>query len=112
MASPDKVLKRLKNKTRPDRLKGMARYAIGGEGRLGVSVPEMRKLAKEMGEDHGLALELWKTGVPEARIVAGMTTEPEKLTEQQMDSKSARWIASDAIRELESEGVQKRLKKK
>ncbi len=29
---------------------------------------------------------------------------------RQMDSKSARWIASDALRELESEAVQKRLK--
>jgi len=28
-----------------------------------------------------------------------------------IDSKAARWIASDAIRELESESVQKRLKK-
>lgn len=30
---------------------------------------------------------------------------------QQRDSKAARWIASDAIRELESEAVQRRLKK-
>jgi len=31
---------------------------------------------------------------------------------QRIDSKAARWIASDAIRELESKAVQKRLKKK
>jgi 3-methyladenine DNA glycosylase AlkD len=31
---------------------------------------------------------------------------------KKIDSKSARWIASDAIRELESEAVQKRLRKK
>ena len=30
---------------------------------------------------------------------------------QQLDSKAARWIASDAIRELESEAVQARLRK-
>jgi 3-methyladenine DNA glycosylase AlkD len=29
-----------------------------------------------------------------------------------MESNSARWVASDAIRELESEAVQRRLKKK
>ena len=30
----------------------------------------------------------------------------------QMDSKSAKWVGSDAVRELESEAVQKRLSKK
>jgi len=30
----------------------------------------------------------------------------------QMDSKAAKWIGSDAVRELESEAVQKRLRKK
>lgn len=30
---------------------------------------------------------------------------------QQIDSKAARWIASDVIKELENEAVQKRLKK-
>jgi len=31
---------------------------------------------------------------------------------QEMDSPSARWIASDALRELKSQAVQKRLQKK
>jgi hypothetical protein len=31
---------------------------------------------------------------------------------QKIDSKSARWIASDALRELNSQAVQKRLKAK
>jgi 3-methyladenine DNA glycosylase AlkD len=85
MSSVDEVLQKLGAKARPDQLEGMARYAIVGEGRLGVSVPEMRKLAKEFGKDHQLALELWKTGIPDARIVAGMVGEPAKLTEKQME---------------------------
>jgi 3-methyladenine DNA glycosylase AlkD len=85
MASLVEVLQKLKSKARPDQLEGMARYAIVGEGRLGVSIPEMRKLAKEIGKDHKLALELWKTGIPDARIVAGMVAEPDKLTEKQME---------------------------
>jgi 3-methyladenine DNA glycosylase AlkD len=55
------------------------------ERRLGVSVPDMRKLAKEIGKDHKLALELWKTGIDEAKIVAAMVDEPAKLTEEQME---------------------------
>jgi 3-methyladenine DNA glycosylase AlkD len=85
MPSADEIIDKLKAKARPEQLKGMARFAIVGEGRLGVSVPEMRKLAKEIGKDHQLALELWKSGIPEARIVAGMIGDPEKLTEQQME---------------------------
>jgi 3-methyladenine DNA glycosylase AlkD len=85
MATVEEVLQKLREKARPDQLVGMARYAIVGEGRLGVSVPEMRKIAKDSGKDHGLALELWKTGIPDARIVAGMVGEPDKLTEEQME---------------------------
>jgi 3-methyladenine DNA glycosylase AlkD len=85
MPSVEEVLQKLRAKARPDQLEGMARYAIVGEGRLGVSVPDMRKIAKETGKDHGLALELWRTGIPDARIVAGMVGEPDKLTEKQME---------------------------
>lgn len=85
MASVDEVLKKLKAKAHPDRLEGMARYGMVAERRLGVSIPEMRKTAKEYGKDHELALELWKTGILEARIMAAMIDEPQKLTEKQME---------------------------
>ena len=85
MASIQEVLNGLKAKARPDQLKGMARYGMTVERRLGVSVPDMRKIAKESGKDHRLAIELWKTGIPEAKMVAAMTDEPEKLSEAQME---------------------------
>ncbi|MDH4068322.1 MAG: DNA alkylation repair protein [Dehalococcoidia bacterium] len=85
MASAKDVLDRLQSKARPEQLKGMAKYGITVEKRLGVSVPDMRKLAKELGRDHKLALDLWMTGVAEARIVAGMVGDPAKLTEEQME---------------------------
>jgi 3-methyladenine DNA glycosylase AlkD len=55
------------------------------EQRLGVSVPDMRKLAKRTGKDHPLALQLWETGIAEARIVASMIADPRQLTGQQME---------------------------
>jgi 3-methyladenine DNA glycosylase AlkD len=63
----------------------MARFGIVGSGRLGVSVPDLRKIAKNIGKDHQLALELWETGIPDAMILAGMIAEPDKLTEAQME---------------------------
>ncbi len=85
MATVAEVLHKLRSRARPDDVAGMARYGMTAEGRLGVSVPDMRQIAKEVGKDHSLALALWQTGIPEARIVAGMVAEPARLTEEQME---------------------------
>ena len=85
MDSVKDVLDKLQSKARPEQLKGMAKYGMTVERRLGVSVPDMRKLAKEIGRDHKLALDLWRTGIAEARIVAAMVGDPDKLTEEQME---------------------------
>src|SRR4030043_101593 len=85
MASVNDVLDKLRSKAKPEQLKGMAKYGMTIEKRLGVPVPDMRKLAKELGRDHKLALNLWRTGIAEARILAGMVGDPDKLTEEQME---------------------------
>jgi 3-methyladenine DNA glycosylase AlkD len=85
MASVKDVLDKLQSKAQPEQLKGMAKYGMTVEQRLGVSVPDMRELAKEIGRDHKLALDLWRTGIAEARIVAAMVGDPAKLTEEQME---------------------------
>jgi 3-methyladenine DNA glycosylase AlkD len=86
MATVEQVLQKIKDKARPDQLEGMARFGMTADQRLGVSVPDMRKIAKEIGKDHKLALQLWKTGVQEARIVAAMVGEPDKLSEEEMEA--------------------------
>lgn len=85
MASVKDVLDKLQSKAQPEHLKGMAKYGMTVEQRLGVSVPDMRKLAKEIERDHKLALDLWRTGIAEARIVAAMIDDPAKLTDEQME---------------------------
>jgi 3-methyladenine DNA glycosylase AlkD len=85
MPLTEEILTKLKAKATPDQLPGMARYGMKTENRLGVQIPEIRRIAKETGKNHELALELWRTGIAEARILAGMVDEPEKLTERQMD---------------------------
>lgn len=85
MTTLDEVLDKLNEKAKSDQLEGMARFGIVGDQRMGVSVPDMRKMAKDIGKDHQLALDLWETGIPEAMIVAGMVAEPDKLTEEQME---------------------------
>ncbi|NYZ75047.1 DNA alkylation repair protein [Candidatus Micrarchaeota archaeon] len=80
------IVAKLKSLANPENIEGMARFGINPKNTLGVSVPEMRKLAKQAGKNHALAQELWKTGIHEARIVAGLVDEPAKVTEKQMDA--------------------------
>jgi len=82
------ILAQLRRLARPDQLAGMARYGMSPEGRLGISIPPLRRIAKQAGKDHRLALELWKSGIAEARIIASMVDEPERVTAAQMD----RWV--------------------
>ncbi len=82
------VLRRLTRHANRRNVEGMLRFGIGGEGRLGVSMPILRSLGKEIGKDHRLALELWRAGVPEARILASLVADPSHMTSTQAD----RWI--------------------
>jgi 3-methyladenine DNA glycosylase AlkD len=85
MVSVQEVLNRLEAEARPDQLEGMGRFGMVTEKRLGVSIPSIRAISKELGKDHKLAVQLWETGIPEARILAAMVEEPDKLSESQME---------------------------
>ena len=80
------VLTQLEALADPTRLAGMARYGISTTHALGVSMPELRRMARRMGNDHDRALALWATGVHEARILASMTDDVERVTPSQMDA--------------------------
>lgn len=84
----NEVIELLKSRANPtpENLMGMARYGINTGRALCVSTPDMQKLAKQIGKDHGLALRLWKAGWRETRILAAMIDEPAKVTGLQMDS--------------------------
>lgn len=85
----DEIVRLLRKRASARNVRGMARFGMSAKGRLGVSVPEMRRIARLAGKDHRLALALWKTGIAEARIVASMVAEPDKVTPRQMDA----WVA-------------------
>jgi 3-methyladenine DNA glycosylase AlkD len=65
---------------------GMARYGINVDNAFGVSVYELRKVAKRIGTDHDLALALWATGNHEARLLACFIDDPTAVTAKQMDA--------------------------
>ena len=65
---------------------GMLRFGIDNKKALGVKIPEVRKLAKIIKKDHELALQLWNTGIHEARILAALVADPQQVTPQLIDS--------------------------
>ena len=65
---------------------GMARYGIVAKKSFGVSVSDLRAMAKKIGRDHRLAAALWKTGWFEARMLAVFVDDPLEVTARQMDS--------------------------
>lgn len=81
----NEILERLRSHSNPENVKGMARFGINPKNTYGVSIPVLRKMAKELGSDHSLALKLWESGIHEARILASMIDLPDKVTATQMD---------------------------
>ncbi len=83
------VLKELKSHRNPKNIEGMVRFGINPKLCYGIPIPLLRVLAKKIGNNHHLALQLWVSGVHEARILAGMIDELPLVTEKQMDQ----WVA-------------------
>jgi 3-methyladenine DNA glycosylase AlkD len=83
------VLGRLRALADPARLAGMARYGIATDSAYGVPVPELRRVARQLGRDHGLAAALWDRGVHEARILASLVDDAILVDDGQFE----RWAA-------------------
>lgn len=89
MSAVDEIISLLKEKSNPAYLAGMKRFGIDSGRALGIPLPELRKLAKTIKRSHILALELWETGVHEARILASLIDDPTQVTGEQMDA----WVS-------------------
>lgn len=93
----DAIIERLRALGTPERREQATRYGVRAERRFGVKMPDLRKLAQELGRDHERALVLWETGWQEARHLAILTAEPKKLTEAQIESWAADFDAWDIV---------------
>jgi len=83
------IIELLKGISDPKYLEGMKRFSVDNSKALGVSLPNLRKVAKGIKKDHQLALELWATGIHECRVLASLVDDPKLVTPEQMDS----WVA-------------------
>ena len=81
----EEIITKLKSLSNPEAVKGMARYGINQRNTLGVSIYHLRPLAKEIGTNHDLALQLWDSDIHDARLLAVFIDDPQKVTSEQMD---------------------------
>lgn len=81
----EQIIDRLRALANPEAVVGMARFGINPNNTLGVSIPALRAIAKEIGKDHALAQQLWASGIHEARILAGFIDVPSMVSEEQME---------------------------
>jgi 3-methyladenine DNA glycosylase AlkD len=81
----EEVLDMLRSLSNPENVAGMARFGINPESTYGVSIPTLRAMAKEIGCNHSLAQQFWKSGIHDARILASLIDNPAEVTEEQME---------------------------
>jgi 3-methyladenine DNA glycosylase AlkD len=80
------ILQKLASRRDSRAVAGMARFGIIAKRvHGGWRTPDLKKLAREIGPHHALARELWASGVFEARVLATLIDEPEKVTGRQMN---------------------------
>lgn len=90
----EEVVKKLTKLRSPRNIAGMARFGIKPKKEpLGVPMPTLRDIAKDIKRQtsdsktkHKLALNLWRTGIYEARLIASFIDDPKLVTEKQMES--------------------------
>jgi len=84
----EEIINLLKSMANPYNVAGMARFGINPDNTLGISVAELRKIARKIGKNHALAGQLWDSGIHEARILACLIEDPKQVTPQQME----KWV--------------------
>ncbi len=78
----DSVMAKLESLGTAQNVKTYKRHG-SGDAVFGVSFAHLNKLRKQIGDNHGLALQLWDTGNTDARSLATMVADPDELTPSQ-----------------------------
>ena len=86
----DEVLTWLQRRGTRRTVEGMARYGLHAKRAFGVPMGTLLSLRKRLGQDHALSLALWESGWYEARLLAALVGDPQRVTRRQMDA----WAAS------------------
>src|SRR5271168_353288 len=84
----DAALRELKQLADPKVRAKLSYFGVNVPKAYGISTPVLHAFARHIGKDQSLAEELWSSGIHEARILATLIGESERITAAQME----RWV--------------------
>jgi 3-methyladenine DNA glycosylase AlkD len=84
----DQILAGLEKLGSPEVKKTKERFAITAQNSHGIFLTDLKSFAKQIGRNDDLALELFDTGIYEARLLTSMLFNPKNLTEPLME----KWV--------------------
>ena len=98
-----KLLKALGN----EKVRAQNAKSGAGENQFGVSLGDIRVVAKKIKTDHELALALWDSGNVDAQFLSTLLVQPKKLSAKEMDRmvrsvsfvRVADWLISYVVRQ-------------
>lgn len=80
-----------------DNVEGMAKFGITANKILGISIADLKELAKEIGINHELALKLYDADIRETKILASYIENPKLVTEQQLEKWALEFESWDEV---------------
>jgi 3-methyladenine DNA glycosylase AlkD len=93
------VIAELRQMADPSVVIVLSRFGLPTEKALGITAPKLRALAKKIGKDQALSLQLWRTGIPESRVLAALVGDPDAVSKRQMSQWAGKfdsWGVCDA----------------
>lgn len=86
----DQIIREFEELSDVDFARNMKKFGISYVKSYGLRLPQIRKMAKQCGKDHELALKLWDWGYHETYLLATLVEEEDKVDSIQLNE----WVNS------------------
>ncbi len=86
----DEIIHEFEDLSDVDFAENMKKFGIRYVKSYGLRLPQIRKVAKQCGRNHDLALKLWNHGYHETYLLATLVEESEKVTSKQLND----WVGT------------------
>lgn len=80
----NEIIREFEDFSDADYAQNMKKFGIRHVKSYGLRLPQIRKIAKQCGKNHDLALKLWDHGYHETYLLATLVEEPEKVNSTQL----------------------------
>src|SRR6266851_7044828 len=99
LSTLSEILSEMRTLGNPAAREGMAHFGIQAENVIGLSVPQIRLIARRTSRSQKVAEQLWDSGIHDARILASLVADPAAISAETMDKwaqETNSWDVCDA----------------